>query len=164
MKKTLSFRLLAIVFASFMALSAYSQSDTITVVYGEDKVEGGGGLIFPDAKWWDMPEFPGGVKALREYLRDNLSYPEEAKEKGVEGRVVVQFWIEKDSTLSRIVVISDPKPLLDAEAVRMVSSMPKWKPAMKRDGELVAVCYALPIYFKLSQNNPKGEEANRARR
>ena len=150
MKTTFSFRLLAIVFASFMAISAYAQSDTITVVYAEDKVEDGGGLVFPDAKWWDMPEYPGGFKALREYLRDNLRYPEEAKEKGIEGRVIVRFWVEKDSTLSRIVVVGDPKPLLDAEAVRLVRSMPKWKPAMKRPGEPVAVCYALPIYFKLT--------------
>lgn len=147
MKKSLSFRLLAIVFAGFMAISAYAQSDTITVVYAEEERVS---LLVTSVD--QMPEFPGGIDALKNFLHDNLHYPEEAKEKGVEGRVIVQFWIENDSTITHVVVVSKPNPLLDAEAVRLISSMPKWKPATHK-GTPVRCRYVVPVHFKLDEEN-----------
>jgi len=134
-------------FACTMALVAHAQRDTTSVVYAEEERVS---LLVTSVDL--MPEFPEGTDALKNYLRDNLRYPEEAKEKGIEGRVVVQFWIEEDSTLSRIVVISDPKPLLDAEAVRLVRSMPKWKPATHK-GTPVRCRYVVPVHFKLDEEN-----------
>jgi TonB family protein len=96
-----------------------------------------------------MPEFPGGMEALMKYLQESVKYPKEAFEKGIQGRVVVQFVIEKDGSISEVEVIKKVNEHLDAEAVRVVNAMPKWKPG-KQNGETVRVKYTLPISFRLS--------------
>ena len=96
-----------------------------------------------------MPEFPGGMEALMKYLQESVKYPKEAFEKGIQGRVVVQFVIEKDGSISEVKVIKKVNEHLDAEAVRVVNAMPKWKPG-KQKGETVRVKYTLPISFRLS--------------
>lgn len=147
MKTTFSFRLIVMTIACATAFVVHAQSDTITVVYGEEERDS---LLVTSVD--QMPEFPGGIDALNNFLHDNLHYPEEAKEKGVEGRVIVQFWIENDSTITHVVVVSKPNPLLDAEAVRLISSMPKWKPATQK-GKPVRCRYVVPVHFKLDEEN-----------
>lgn len=95
-----------------------------------------------------MPEFPGGTAALMRYLSENMKYPVEAQENGIQGRVVVSFIVETDGSISNIQVARSVAPSLDAEAVRVVSSMPKWYPGMNK-GHYVRVKYNVPVTFRL---------------
>lgn len=97
-----------------------------------------------------MPEFPGGQYALFKFISNNLNYPKDAKKKGIQGKVMVQFIVEKDGTIGDIRIIRSVSPDLDKEATRVfsLSSMPKWKPGMS-DGVAVRVRYTFPITFKL---------------
>lgn len=95
-----------------------------------------------------MPEYPGGMQALFEYLGQNLKYPGDAKEQKVEGRVIAIFVVETDGSISNVEVVRPVFPSLDAEAVRVLSGMPKWKPGMQ-SGKVVRVKYTVPINFNL---------------
>ena len=96
-----------------------------------------------------MPEFPGGgMAAALEYIQKNMQYPESAKKNGTQGRVMVQFVIDKEGNVTEPKVIRSVDKELDAEAIRLVKSMPKWKPGMQK-GEVVAVKYTMPVLFKL---------------
>ena len=95
-----------------------------------------------------MPEYPGGMQALFEYLGQNLKYPEDAKQQKVEGRVIAIFVVETDGSISNVEVVKPVFPSLDAEAVRVLSDMPKWKPGMQ-SGKVVRVKYTVPINFSL---------------
>ena len=94
------------------------------------------------------PEFPGGMKELMTYLKDNIKYPKAAQDKKVQGRVIVQFVVEKDGTPTEFNVIRSVDPTLDAEALRVMKEMPKWKPGMQK-GQAVRVKYTVPVSFKL---------------
>ena len=95
-----------------------------------------------------MPEFPGGVNALISHVGHNIVYPAEAKEKEIQGRVFVGFVVEKDGSISNVKVLKGIGGGCDEEAVRVISSMPKWKPGMQK-GKPVRVSFQIPIYFKL---------------
>ena len=95
-----------------------------------------------------MPEYPGGMKELFKFLQDNLKYPENAMKNNVQGRVIVQFVVEKDGTPTEFKVARSVDPDLDAEALRVMKTMSKWKPGMQR-GEVVKVKYTVPVSFKL---------------
>ena len=95
-----------------------------------------------------MPEFPGGMKELLKFLQENVKYPENAMKNNVQGRVIVQFVIEKDGTPTEFKVAHSVDPDLDAEALRVLQTMPKWKPGMQR-GEVVRVKFTVPVSFKL---------------
>ena len=95
-----------------------------------------------------MPEFPGGEAELLGFISRNIHYPEEAKKKGIQGRVFIGFIIEKDGSVSNVRNLRGVNSELDAEAMRVVKSMPKWKPGMQ-NGEAVRVSYLIPINFKL---------------
>ena len=95
-----------------------------------------------------MPEFPGGAKALNEYLNNNLVYPTPAKEAGAQGTVLVEFVVEKDGSVSNATVKVGQFPALDEEALRVVRSLPKWKPG-EANGRKVRVYYNIPINFSL---------------
>lgn len=95
-----------------------------------------------------MPKFPGGEAALFQYLARSIKYPTIAQKNKDQGRVVIKMIIGKDGSLSNIQVIRSVSPSLDAEAVRVVSGMPKWEPGQQR-GQAVAVEYTLPIVFRL---------------
>ena len=98
-----------------------------------------------------MPEFPeGGMAGLMQYLNKNIRYPEAAKKAGTEGRVTVQFVVEKDGSISNVKTIREVSPDLDQEAIRVISEMPKWKPGTQR-GEPVRVRYTVPVVFRLSE-------------
>jgi len=96
-----------------------------------------------------MPEFIGGADALDEFVKKNVKYPAEAKEKGIQGKVYVQFVVEKDGTVTNVIVRRGADPMLNAEAVRVVKLMPVWKPGTMR-GKKVRVRYTLPITFSLT--------------
>ena len=95
-----------------------------------------------------MPEFPGGMEALFKYMAENMKYPEDAKKQQVEGRVLVQFIVETDGSVSNTEVLMRVFPSLDAEAVRVISGMPKWIPG-KQNGKVVRVKYTIPVSFRL---------------
>ena len=98
-----------------------------------------------------MPEFPGGLKAMTQFLMENVRYPQEAQKKGVQGYVVVTFVVDaKDGRVRNAAIARSVDPLLDAEALRVVQSMPNWKPGMQ-NGEAVNVKFALPVSFRLSE-------------
>ena len=96
-----------------------------------------------------MPEFPGGVNVMMDYLRENLKYPESAKKNKQEGRVFIAFVVEKDGNISNVSVLRGVCEALDNEAVRVVKAMPKWNPGTN-GGKPVRVQYTLPVVFKLN--------------
>ena len=95
-----------------------------------------------------MPEYPGGQAALFEYLQKNVKYPADAEKKKVEGRVLVTFVVNTDGSITDIEVVRKTFPSLDAEAVRVISGMPKWKPGEQK-GKKVRVKYTVPLNFRL---------------
>ena len=95
-----------------------------------------------------MPEYPGGIQALFEYLSQNVKYPVDAEKQKVEGRVIATFVVETDGSISSIEVVKPAFPSLDAEAIRVLSGMPKWTPG-KQSGKEVRVKYTVPISFHL---------------
>lgn len=109
--------------------------------------------IVPDGddKVYDVveqqPEFPGGTSGLAKWLGDNIKYPAEAAKQGIEGRVIVQFVVGIDGTVSNVKLMRPVNPLLDQEALRVVTAMPKWTPG-KQDGKPVAVKYTIPVTFR----------------
>lgn len=98
----------------------------------------------------NMPEFPnGGMTALMKYLSDNIRYPEAAHKAGIQGRVTVQFVVGKDGSIGNVSILRGVNANLDAEAIRVISSMPKWKPGTQK-GEPVKVKYTVPVMFRLA--------------
>ena len=95
----------------------------------------------------EMPQFPGGMKALMDYLSANVKYPEAAKQAGISGRVTTIFVVGEDGVIRDVKVVRSVSPELDAEAIRVMSSMPKWKPG-KQDGKPVPVRYTVPVNFR----------------
>ena len=95
-----------------------------------------------------MPEFPGGMAALMKYLGANIKYPTISQEMGSMGRVIVQFVVDKDGTITNPAVVRGVDAYLDKEAIRVISSMPKWKPGVQ-NGKKVRVKYTVPVVFRL---------------
>ena len=95
-----------------------------------------------------MPEFPGGMAGLMQYITKNLRYPEEAKAKGIQGRVTVRVVVNTEGKVTNAEVLRSADPVLDAEALRVASSLPDWKPGMK-DGKPVNVRFIFPVNFSL---------------
>lgn len=96
-----------------------------------------------------MPEFPGGQNALLQFLKENIKYPEQEKKNGVEGRVVVRFMVSETGEVLHAVVVKSVSPGLDAEALRVVSRLPEFKPGTQ-NGVPVQTYFTLPVLFKLS--------------
>lgn len=96
------------------------------------------------------PEFPGGERELLRFLNSNVRYPYSAQERGIAGRVVCEFVINQDGKVCNIKVLNSVDPSLDAEAMRVISHMPAWKPG-KQQGVAVRVKYTLPITFSINQ-------------
>ena len=106
----------------------------------------------------EMPKFPGGLQEAMVFIGKNIKYPVAAQEARIEGRVIVQFVVGKDGSVSDIHTVRGVSPELDAEAIRVVSMMPKWIPGKQR-GKAVAVKYTMPIMFRLkTPEAPKKEE------
>ena len=97
----------------------------------------------------DMPEFPGGTAALMQYLQKNIKYPAICRENNIQGRVLVTFIVNKDGAVVEPEVVKSVNPSLDKEALRVISTMPKWKPGSQR-GKPVRVKYTVPVNFRLN--------------
>ena len=97
-----------------------------------------------------MPEFPGGMSALIDFLSSNIKYPEDAIKQNIGGRVIVMFVVETDGSITNVRVARTVFPSLDSEAIRVVKSMPKWKPG-KEKGRVVRVNYTLPVIFSIKK-------------
>jgi len=98
-----------------------------------------------------MPEFPGGINALRRYIAENIQYPVLAQENDIEGTVILKFVVGKDGKVSNVQVLRGVDPLLDSEAIRVVKTLPKFKPGYN-NGQPVKVWYTLPVMFILQKN------------
>ncbi len=94
------------------------------------------------------PEFPGGEAEMYKWLGNNIVYPSAASEEGIQGRVVVEFVVGRDGSITNVRVVRPRHPALDKEAVRVIKSMPKWIPG-RNNGQPVKVTYTLPVSFKL---------------
>jgi protein TonB len=109
----------------------------------------------PDDKIYEaveqMPTFKGGFGAFQMYLHNSINYPAEAKNNGIEGRVIVSFIVEKDGTITNAKVIRSIEPSLDAEALRIINNMQPWIPGVQ-NGKKVRVIYRAPITFRLNKN------------
>lgn len=98
----------------------------------------------------ENPEFPGGMSALMKFLGDNIKYPVIAQENGIQGRVITTFVVERDGSITDAQIVRGVDPSLDKEAIRVIQTMPKWKPGKQR-GSTVRVRYTLPVVFRLQQ-------------
>ena len=105
-----------------------------------------------------MPSFPGGMNECMKFLAKNMKYPVAAQQAKIEGRVIVQFVVDKDGTITDTKVVRGVSPEIDAEALRVVGMMPKWNPGKQR-GKAVAVKYTLPMMFRLQKQEPKNESS-----
>ena len=105
-----------------------------------------------------MPEYPGGVSALFEFLSKNVKYPAAAEKAGTQGRVIVTFVVEQDGSIGEPTVIRSVSPELDAEAVRVINAMPNWKPGTQ-NGKAVRVKYTVPINFALPSSSAPAQHA-----
>ena len=105
----------------------------------------------------EMPQYPGGPQALFKFLGENVHYPAEAEKAGIQGRVIATFVVEKDGSISQPTIVKSVDPLLDAEAIRVISAMPNWIPG-KQNGKVVRVKYTVPLSFNLDGG---GEEVDR---
>ena len=128
-------------------LPAGEGDNEITVVgYGEQKSADTSGQVFAIVE--KMPQFPGGEKAINEFISKTLQYPVIAQENGIQGKVVCSFIINQDGSVTDAEVVSGVDPSLDREALRIVSAMPKWTPGTQR-GKAVCVKYTMPVTFTL---------------
>ena len=102
----------------------------------------------------EMPEFPGGMQAMMQFIADNVKYPSIAQKNGVQGRVITQFTVCKDGSITDAKVLRSVDPYLDKEALRVINAMPKWKPG-KQGGQAVAVHFTVPVVFRLTGDEPE---------
>ena len=151
------------------SLEGVNQSDvaTVNVLKNQESLEkygakGMDGVIIVNTKQYEsavsknevfdvvdeMPEFPGGINEMMKFLQENMKYPDEAKKAGIQGRVIVQFVVAADGGISDAHILRAVDPLIDAEALRVVNSMPKWKPG-KVQGAPVRTKFTLPLLFTL---------------
>lgn len=137
-------KLLSLIISLFACSLLVAQEQPI------QKVDVNGVYLIPDK----MPEYPGGVPAMMKFLSSNVKYPVEAQKNAISGRVIVQFVVMEDGTLSQAKVIRGVDPLLDEEALRVVKEMPKWTPGIV-DGKTVKVKFTVPIMFSLQKNSSK---------
>jgi len=106
------------------------------------------GMVFDMPE--QMPKYPGGGDAMEQFINNNIKYPAEAKAKNIQGKVYVQFIVEKDGSITEVSIRRGANKLLDDEAMRVVKMMPNWEPGAMR-GKKVRVRYTLPITFSLTQ-------------
>jgi len=99
----------------------------------------------------EMPTFPGGSEALLRLISVSIKYPQEAVDNGIQGRVTLRFVVSSDGSVKRVEILRGVHPVLDKEAIRVVSALPKWKPG-KQNGKAVPVWFSVPVNFKLKYN------------
>ena len=136
------------------AIDVYGQDakDGVVVITLKKKVTGEVSDVFDVVE--TMPQFPGGAPKLFEYLSQNIRYPKEAMDANKQGRVIVTFVVRKDGSISDARVVKSVDPSLDAEGLRVISTMPNWTPGTQ-GGKAVNVKYTVPITFRLDGDKPK---------
>ena len=120
-------------------------NNLVSTVIPYDSIDHKNNLVFDAVE--QMPQFPGGEDALIKYLCTKVVYPKEAMEQNIQGRVICGFVVKSDGKISDVIVLRSANPILDAEAIKVVLSMPKWIPG-KQQGKPVSVRFCLPITFK----------------
>jgi TonB family protein len=126
---------------------AYSQEKQEKIVLKSESKQSKGNEVY--TKVDVMPEFSGGAKALRKFIATNVVYPEIARKKGIVGKVYVKFVVDKNGNITKVKISRGVNEIIDREALRVINSMPKWKPG-KQNGKAVDVEFTIPIDFKLS--------------
>lgn len=107
-----------------------------------------------------MPEFPGGTDALYKYLSENIQYPDSAQLHGIEGKVNIKFVVDENGDISNVSSMRRPIGYgIEEEAIRVVKSMPKWKPG-KNNGKTVKTYFTVPILFVLAKEDKELPEPN----
>lgn len=101
-----------------------------------------------------MPEYPGGMDALISFISNEIVYPQDAREHGITGTVLIKFVVEKDGSVSNAETMVPLYPSIDKESVRTVMAMPKWKPGMQ-EGKPVRCYYSIPLTFRMSKKEIK---------
>jgi TonB family protein len=139
---------LACLFLSAVTFLAVSTSWATPACQGVAADESTGrDTVFVEAD--ELPVFPEGDMAILKFIAANTKYPEDAKRKGITGKVIVKFIVEKDCSVSDVTVLLSVDPQLDAEAIRVVKLLPKFEKSAKINGKPVAVWYMVPITFSL---------------
>ena len=128
------------------ASAAQAETYVAPVVEEEEEEEESAQQIFTVVE--KQPEFPGGMSELMKFLAKSIKYPVIAQENGIQGRVVCSFVVNRDGSIVDIQVMRGVDPSLDKEAVRVIGTMPKWKPGEQR-GKPVRVRFILPVQFRL---------------
>jgi TonB family protein len=154
MKTTFNFRKIAlsrilmgiVLTISLLTMTAFGPKESSESRADKPKSEKIHGKVYEQVE--QMPEFPGGQTELINFLMKSVKYPRESMEKGIQGKVFVSFVISKKGSVLNSKIERGVDPLLDAEALRVVNSMPEWIPG-KEKGKKVAVQFTLPISFKL---------------
>ena len=139
---------------NLVTISSQPLGEVVTVAKAPTKSEA---ADYKSEKIFDvveqMPEFSNGHAALLEYLSKSIRYPEEARKNSIQGRVITTFVVEKDGSISNARVVKSVDSQLDAEALRVINSMPNWNPG-KQNGEAVRTKYTVPVTFKLDAATP----------
>lgn len=130
-------------------LQDFSQDDIIADYTPVDIIQDEGSEPPPVRFVEQMPEFPGGIEAFNAYLKRELRYPEQCRQIGITGVVLVEFVVERNGSISNVKVLVPVYPDLDAEAIRVLNASPKWNPG-KQMGKAVRVFYQIPIRFSLN--------------
>lgn len=136
----------ALLFLASCGNEMYDQINTLEIALAEN-------IPIEESRYFieveQMPSYPGGFAAMMKFLKDSINYPDQAYNDSIQGRVVCTFYIDKDDgSVSDIKVVKSVHPLLDAEAVRVISLMPNWIPG-KLNGEPLNVKYTIPVIFRL---------------
>ena len=97
-----------------------------------------------------MPEFPGGMDKLLQFINDNVQYPTKAQAERIQGRVIVQFIVDENGYIIEPNIVRSVEPSLNEEALRIIKMLPQWKPGTLK-GKAVKVKYAVPVAFKLNE-------------
>lgn len=142
------FSVILIASAAMALMSCHSGNDAQEA--SEDKTSFVDVLHQLDETYVDYTQFasyPGGDEELAKFLKENVVYPEKCAAEGIQGRVIVNFMVNEDGSLTDIKVARPVNPLLDAEALRVVEAMPHWIPGKSADGQPVSSRYAIPVNF-----------------
>jgi protein TonB len=143
--------------ATLTTIKARAQSEVVIsepVNHGASKND----LIFSVVE--KQPEFPGGFVAFGQFLSRNIRYPAEDRKNGIQGKVIVQFVVERDGSLSDIRALRGPSKTEMDESVRVLSMSPKWVPGMQ-NGKPVRVKYTVPINFTLGAGDTKSKKSDK---
>ena len=157
--KPYSLFLLCFFFVSTISAQTASDVDTGKVVNDTNEYQNDTIYLVVE----HMPEFPGGQQAFFNFLREQVEYPKDAEEQGIEGRTICQFIVEKDGSIGYVrAVRSSGNKSLDREAIRVLQSMPNWTPGLQR-GKPVRIQYTVPIGFRLPEKDNTSDTPKKAK-